>query len=611
MIRRTLDGPVVAVGSGGSYTAASYLQALHLAATGFPSLALTPLQAESLKRLQPSSSAWLISARGRNNDILAAMRALDLLEPLSLNVLCASESSPLADAAQAAPFGWAHSFSSPAGRDGYLATNSLLATCVLLFRGYASLVGAHQLPSSLDDLMGLRNLPELIAQMDVEMADVWAKRYVLVLHDSDAELGARDLESKITEAALGFLQFADFRNFAHGRHHWLTRNGDDTAVVVLATEPSSRLARRTLQLFPRNIPVWEIPLKHQGPLAQIESLVWAYYLTASIGRSRLVDPGRPGIAEFGSRIYSLRTRIKPRNITTTAAAIERKIAASGIYDIQSWERRLEESLSMMRSERFGAIVFDLDGTLVDVKRRFHSTPNQALSKELTRLLDLGVRLAVATGRRRNATTRDLLRSTFPEKYWPVVLVGYNNASDITLLQNDDDEASSDPSPFVDVASQLKAVFGELGIELQATASPTQLSVRLKDTTKDTSARAILAITQHLAATEYWKLRVLSSSHSVDVIEPGAGKARILEQFTRKAGPGILSIGDSAAWPGNDIDLLAHRFGLSVDRTSPDPRSGWNLLPPGIRGVGGTVHYLQQLRPAEQASVCFDAKFPEV
>ena len=53
---------------------------------------------------------------------------------------------------------------------------------------------------------------------------------------------AIDLESKLTEAALMPVQVADFRNFAHGRHHWLAKRGGETAVLALVCESDAEVA---------------------------------------------------------------------------------------------------------------------------------------------------------------------------------------------------------------------------------------------------------------------------------------------------------------------------------------------------------------------------------
>jgi hypothetical protein len=66
---------------------------------------------------------------------------------------------------------------------------------------------------------GLEPRHRLLAMPTSKLADMWERRTTVVLHGPATRVGAIDLESKFTEAALGNLQVADWRNFAHGRHH--------------------------------------------------------------------------------------------------------------------------------------------------------------------------------------------------------------------------------------------------------------------------------------------------------------------------------------------------------------------------------------------------------
>ena len=58
---------------------------------------------------------------------------------------------------------------------------------------------------------------------------------------------------------------------------------------------------------------------------------------------------------------------------------------------------------------------------------------------------------------------------------------------------------------------------------------------------------------------------------------------------------ILCIGDRGRFPGNDYELLSHTFALSVDEVSANASSGWNLAPPGCRGVAATLFYLAHIK----------------
>ena len=81
-----------------------------------------------------------------------------------------------------------------------------------------------------------------------------------MLHSPNARVGAIDLESKFTEAAIGNLHYADWRNFAHGRHHWLAKRGKESAIVALIGDDDEKLAERTLALIPDEVRVSRLRL---------------------------------------------------------------------------------------------------------------------------------------------------------------------------------------------------------------------------------------------------------------------------------------------------------------------------------------------------------------
>src|SRR5205823_4910177 len=74
------------------------------------------------------------------------------------------------------------------------------------------------------------------------------------LHDGSSLVGSIDLESRLAESGLGAPMISDFRNFAHGRHLWIERHRDDTAIVAFVTKRSLNLAKATLGLLPEDVP---------------------------------------------------------------------------------------------------------------------------------------------------------------------------------------------------------------------------------------------------------------------------------------------------------------------------------------------------------------------
>ena len=128
-------GPLVAVGSGGSLSTAHFLAQTHQSIAGQLARISTP--AELINEPAPhAASVWLLSAGGGNVDINAAFEDAVVREPRQLAVLCGRARSPLSRAAQCHAYSDLLMFEPPAGKDGFLATNSLFGFAVLLARSY-------------------------------------------------------------------------------------------------------------------------------------------------------------------------------------------------------------------------------------------------------------------------------------------------------------------------------------------------------------------------------------------------------------------------------------------------------------------------------------------
>ena len=129
---------LIFVGSGGSFTAAAFAAALHEQYTGQLTKAVTPLEAATRPPTTNTASV-LISARGSNPDIIGAFQALRFKEPIA--AICASERNALLRLIDESGAGIGY---------GFLATNSLVATLILLVRSYEFIFGMPEL-----DLRGI------------------------------------------------------------------------------------------------------------------------------------------------------------------------------------------------------------------------------------------------------------------------------------------------------------------------------------------------------------------------------------------------------------------------------------------------------------------------
>ena len=454
-------GPLVAVGSGGSLSAAHFLAQTHQSLAGQLARSATP--AELINEPPPcTASIWLLSAGGGNVDINAAFEHAVVREPRQLVVLCGRAQSPLSAAARHHAYSDLLLFEPPAGKDGFLATNSLFGFAALLTRSYLI---ATELSVGWDAVQ--RHIEQLLSAEDLARwadaaAPIWERSTTIVLHGPNARVGAIDLELKFTEAALGNLQYADWRNFAHGRHHWLAKRGEQSAIIALISDDDERLAERTLALIPDEVPIARIKLTGPPPAVALGALVASLRVTGWAGEARGIDPGQPGVPEFGRKLYSLRPVNSPkvRSGGAEIAAIERKAFASYATlanrgQLAFWQNAYKGFDSQLRKAAFVGTVLDYDGTIVDVRTRT-LPPAEDIMQALIRLIENGLALAIATGR--GKSVRKSLRDLLPEALWPSVTVGYYNGLEIAPLSDDDTpNTSAQPSrALAAVASRLRA-----------------------------------------------------------------------------------------------------------------------------------------------------------
>ena len=602
-IRTAGDLPLRAIGSGGSLTGAHALAALHQRHTGQLAAVATPLEATD-EPLGPAVATWLLSAGGGNVDIVAVAKTLILREPRQLCVLCGRDTSRLAELCRQHPFVDLMLYPPPTGKDGFLATNSLLGFTALLTRVYTDVFGSdsdwREVVDCLEPL--LPNASAALEAWELATASLWTRRTTLVLHSPSTRVGAIDIESKFTEAALGHVQIADYRNFAHGRHHWLAKRSETSAVLAFISDADRALAERTLDLLPTDVPQARISFDGGPSAAALASLLAALRVTGWAGISRGIDPGRPGVPTFGRKLYHLplpqcrRVRGMPRLTSREAAAVTRKagiglghLAASG--ELGRWREALAAFRNRLRNARFAGIVVDYDGTVVDTRHRTDH-PMPAMTAELARLAGAGACVAVATGR--GKSVRRDLRRCLPRDLWPHVLVGYYNGAEIALL---DDDSAPDGSENVcaPLRSLGEALRGHPELSKSVCQEDRPFQITLQATTVMAKGRLWDLVHHVIRLTVADYVGVTRSDHSVDIVAAGVSKLNVVRRLRETVGDApILTIGDRGRWPGNDHELLGEPFALGVDEISVDPATCWHLGESGQRGPTVTLEYLSAL-----------------
>lgn len=598
-ISESLRYPLIAIGSGGSLSAAHFVCHLHQLASGQIARPATPLDVVSMledagsRRSIINSTVICLTAGGSNGDINRAWRSLVEAEPRHLTALCARTKSPLAKVAQKYEYTRVFDFDLPSKKDGFLATNSLLAFLVLMGRVYGpSMDPGSALPPSVWDL-----LPKC-SDVDVALENlrsicrhIFERDYLIVLYSGGMEVAACDFESKFTEAALGAVQTSDFRNFAHGRHHWLAKRGNQSGVIAFASDRDHEIAMKTIGLIPSSVPSAIFHFTGSTVSGVIGAVLTGFFLTGIAGEIRGIDPGRPGVPRFGRRLYHLGLGARKKNFPSHKTPVRRKLDVCTVpsQNLLSAHNAFCRSLN---TAPFSGLVLDFDGTLCGPENRFNALDSNIV-RELVRLLRAAIPLGIATGR--GKSVRKSLQEALPKTLWKRVIVGYYNGAECALLDNDNAPNGTN-NPCKELDGIAKALYSD-----EAIKSLAEVTVRKSQISVEPATTSHLDLLWGIVGTHLTRShgsRMVQSAHSIDILAPGVTKRNIIAAMTSlcKAGQtlAILCIGDQGCWPGNDSDLLSERYSLSVDTVSPDLSTCWNLAPPGYRGQQATLYYLKHL-----------------
>lgn len=578
---------LLAVGSGGSQSTAHLIADLHQNRFGQLAKADTPLLASSYLQKSKALAIVLVSAQGKNPDIVGVARAAVQSEPRSLIALCASLNSPLSQIVTAFNRGFCFEFELANGKDGFLATNSLLALSTVALTAYG--FSSEHLPPGLGSVFSSFRLRSGFG-LSRASRSFFNCQYLVVLYGPESRTAALDLESKLIEAGLVSVQLSDYRNFAHGRHHWIAKN-PDTAVVGLAAKDELPLASRTLALLPPTVQKLLLRTQYSAPASWLALQAAVFGLVAEYGKARKIDPGRPGVPPFGRRVYHFNAFQKQKEGIETAA-IRRKTSQADDTDPLTIKRLREEYMRLserFRNAKFHGVVLDYDGTICDSGDRFGGIP-EVTAIALRRITNAGFLLGVATGR--GKSVRKALRSAFPKSHWKKIWIGYYNGGAIARL-DDTNQPNTEGLGIPQLQAAAEA--------LQKVGDPSlRLSVRPQQITIENSKISDVhklwrSVLQCLQESRVEGLKVFVSTHSVDVIPMTTTKLTLLGTMSDvRPDSTFLCIGDRPRWPGNDAELLKHDFSLSVDEVDGSLVGVWNLAPAGVLGPAALRYYLGKI-----------------
>ncbi|MDB5761581.1 MAG: phosphoglycolate phosphatase [Herminiimonas sp.] len=604
------ESSIIGVGSGGSYTVASLLCNLHEAYTGRVSRPSTPLELICNPTLASSSPVFLISAEGKNPDIVEALQRARLHSSRTVHVLTNRANSRLMECVQSLTDITPYIFEL-ANKDGYLATNSLLLDAVLIARAYGELDRATEnLPDTVDGLkIGEHSIAEWLDGASSFVRQAAPRKGIIVVYSPLLRPVAADLESKLSEAALMYCQFADLRSFAHGRHLWLAERPDDCSILAITEPGLEQLWDRMRGLLPTHVPTYTMALGGAAPKDLLAGLLAQMQLVSMIASELRKDPGKPDVPEFGRAVYYVDLpeviptprEIEDHSERSKSEALGARwplISANGVM-----RRALENFKAGFQNREFRAIVFDYDGTLCSSQRN-DGPPSEAVLEHIKRLASSGVAVGIASGR--GGSIQEHLQTALDEAYWPLIRLGLYNGGWIGHV-GPPTPTPGDTSEFLSHVRRIVGRLQALGVPIEQIRAthPYQVSVRFKEGVHAENMWFVIADALRQAGLD--PSTVVRSKHSVDILGKGVSKSHLVARIVQesKIDPyEVVSMGDQGAWPGNDASLLEHRFSLSVDTPSRRIDRGWKLAPQNKRDVDATLWYLDRIDVSSRGTFSF-------
>lgn len=579
-----IEVPLLVIGSGGSFAVAKMFALCYQTMGGF-SKAVTPFEVRNETKLLHRTKVLIVSAGGNNPDTVGIYEYVKLYETYRTFVICMAEKSKIISAAQNNSDTGFFQTKIPFGKDGFLAVNSSVAMFTIACRLVNIITfGKDTIKETNFDIS------DVISNASID----WKKvQTIVVLYGGWTMPAAFDFESKCSEAGLKNVQLADFRNFAHGRHHWLAKKSKDTILIAFDTALEKKICERTIELLPNEIPILRLHSDNKSIEGGLDALIQMFYIVDKIGEACGIDPGRPQVPEFGCKLYNVRYSLKNQDEyikklkkEKDLLAISRKVP----YDCVSnevkeyYEEHLKKFKHKIEEQIFCSLVLDFDGTVYDKNiKQFSEIGKKMINDLLTNRIAVGF----ATGR--GDSIIPILRKNIETKYWENVIIGFYNGAIIKKLNEVDElviEQDEVIQKFYEKCEAIKILSGKCrnkNIQL----------VFLDDNNENLYLyeQLIKEIKQN---EKEERIKIVRTQHSIDVIRDSSSKQNLVETLKLQYGNEVLCIGDEGRLGENDYEMLSEHCSLSSDKQNMLGISGWNLAPMGIRGCRATEYYMNLL-----------------
>lgn len=305
-VEKSANLPLYVVASGGGVCAAEYACLLHQRKTGLMSKHLTPFEFKNT-RINSNCAVLLISAGGNNGDVLYAFKKIKHISCLYC-VLTLKEDSELTTSIyrsleynekeglqQAYILDNSDKYEHLKIKDGFLATNTLLCTMIMLKNAY-------------DYPFEWKEFDSIVKGDYVQDEDIHT---LFILYDNYTKPIAKHLESNFIEGKICNVHITDYRNFGHGQHNWFNNfvkndyidKSESLCLGLYIGSENHRILNQTLKHISHDN-LGETYIE-DPTLTTIYLFIEACYYTQGLARYLKIDVGQPKTQGFQKDLYEL------------------------------------------------------------------------------------------------------------------------------------------------------------------------------------------------------------------------------------------------------------------------------------------------------------------
>ena len=528
-----ISGSVFCIGSGGALCLARLWQSIHESHKLGIAKTITPY--EFHHNPNKPDLVVLFSASGKNHDILDVCRVA-ISQNCKVLIFTIREKSPLVKLAKTYPNQVKIVLPNVAvPQDGFLAVNSTVAMGCMIAK-----IENHfwNVEGKLGDPIcdAINDHTDFVVN-NISGVD---GRTIHIITSEWGKPAAVDFEARLAESGLTNCFVTDPRNFGHGRFIWLEKRNNSSQIVFFYEDQSKSLINRITRLIPDNIECIKITTKYKNSLGGIYLIARSILLFAAYAKNLDYDPGMPDVPDWGRKLHRLKIQSNfPKSNKNTVTKNPASLPAFTIP--------------------FSGIALDFDGTIVDTKKRYDSITGNMIS-QLERLLSMGLKIGVATGRGRSAY--EALKKQIEKKYHKNLYVGLYNGTLVGKL----DAPLPPPNQGWYLREHIERLIHSTEVDLSKISSrETQISIR------GIAKKKIKEISNFISASLQDNSRYVKfceSAHSLDILPHWATKVTLVHALMDNINMNILCLGDQGQIGGNDEELLSWIPSISVGNQQP-------------------------------------------